>query len=437
MLAWIQNFLTNRTAQVSIQGTTSPEEPMELGTPQGSILSPLLFNVVMDKIAQWPFPTGTQIIIYADDILLQCPSTFTLQSALNELQNLCVNLGLEINADKTKFQAKGNLNASLKLNNTEIERVSTCKYLGVNIGFRKKGTTIKHIREKCLAYLSPLRMLANKTYGVGVSNLLMFYKSVIRSIIDYAAPALFAFSDSQLRPLETVQNEAMRIILGCPKTAKIEIMRKELNLPGIAVRIREITCRTIARMITTSTLPLSQMPLSTDVQGIDTNSLYLKKIAIFLQRNNWLDILSHLIPSPSMYTSPLQLTNVPVSIYKLPYPKNMWIPHELASLFLETISRYPKDHSIHIYCDGSVNGKKSGSGIFVREYNTATNYRDTTYQHRLPDNISSTRAELYTILHALNLPHLSNKSIYLFIDSQSALRALNARQPADSDLIIQ
>ncbi|MPC60105.1 hypothetical protein E2C01_054142 [Portunus trituberculatus] len=53
---------------------------------------------------------------------------------------------------------------------------------------------------------------------------------------------LLEFSASQLRPLELIQNEAMRIILGCPRTARIEVLRAELHLPSIMCRIQEITC---------------------------------------------------------------------------------------------------------------------------------------------------------------------------------------------------
>lgn len=77
----------------------------------------------------------------------------------------------------------------------------------------------------------------------------MLYISVIRSLIDYAAIVLFQFSATQLRPLELIQNKAMRIILGCPKTAKIEVLRAELGIPSIVSRIQEIACRSTCCLI--------------------------------------------------------------------------------------------------------------------------------------------------------------------------------------------
>ena len=53
----------------------------------------------------------------------------------------------------------------------------------------------------------------------------MLYISVIRSLIDYAALVLVQFSASQLHPLEVLQSKAMQIILGCPRTARIEVLQ--------------------------------------------------------------------------------------------------------------------------------------------------------------------------------------------------------------------
>ena len=80
LLGWIQDYLYDRQGKVWFQGSYSSNGTFELGTPQGGVLSPMLFNVLMDKIARHPFPQGTEVIIYADDILLQSdnPRTLTL-----------------------------------------------------------------------------------------------------------------------------------------------------------------------------------------------------------------------------------------------------------------------------------------------------------------------------------------------------------------------
>ncbi|XP_064104322.1 uncharacterized protein LOC135214183 [Macrobrachium nipponense] len=88
LLRWIRSYLTERRAKVWFQGSESEEMLMELGIPQGGVLSPTPFNVLVDKIARHNFPAGTEIIVYADDILIQCVSETILIRAMAELQNL-------------------------------------------------------------------------------------------------------------------------------------------------------------------------------------------------------------------------------------------------------------------------------------------------------------------------------------------------------------
>ena len=97
LLGWIWDYLCDRKAKVWLQGAVSAEGNFDLGTPQGGVLSPMLFNILMDKVARYPFPQGTEVIIYADDILLQCNAPRTLASALSHLESLCTEMGLVIN----------------------------------------------------------------------------------------------------------------------------------------------------------------------------------------------------------------------------------------------------------------------------------------------------------------------------------------------------
>lgn len=97
LLSWIREYLYGRKAQVVFQGAYSSKEGFELGTPQWGVLSPMLFNVLLDKIARWPFPGNTQVLIYADDILLQHNSPAILNLALQQLSALCEQMGLRLN----------------------------------------------------------------------------------------------------------------------------------------------------------------------------------------------------------------------------------------------------------------------------------------------------------------------------------------------------
>ena len=82
---------------------------LENGTPQRGVLTPRLFNIVMNVLAKLPYPDGTQHVSYADDIALQTSgknSAAKMQEALNALTTKCEEIGFTISQTKTKAMAK-------------------------------------------------------------------------------------------------------------------------------------------------------------------------------------------------------------------------------------------------------------------------------------------------------------------------------------------
>ncbi|XP_064079485.1 uncharacterized protein LOC135196573 [Macrobrachium nipponense] len=109
LLAWAKGYKQNRQARVTFQGASSDFLNLENGTPQGGILSPFLFNVLIEKLATTTLPNGVEIFIYADDVCLVSTdrhrSRQNMQSAIIQIENKCKDLGLKINTAKTKAMA--------------------------------------------------------------------------------------------------------------------------------------------------------------------------------------------------------------------------------------------------------------------------------------------------------------------------------------------
>ena len=53
---------------MKFQGHISSYKDLENGAPQGGILSPVLFNILMENIAVLQLPVGVDVFIYADDV---------------------------------------------------------------------------------------------------------------------------------------------------------------------------------------------------------------------------------------------------------------------------------------------------------------------------------------------------------------------------------
>ncbi|KAF2363931.1 Reverse transcriptase domain [Trinorchestia longiramus] len=65
---WLKNYLTGRTASVRLGAVQSEGVPITWGLPQGAVLSPLLFNIMLSDL---PVADEVQLIIYADDITIR------------------------------------------------------------------------------------------------------------------------------------------------------------------------------------------------------------------------------------------------------------------------------------------------------------------------------------------------------------------------------
>jgi retron-type reverse transcriptase len=65
---WIRSFLTGKTQQVNLHGTLSSIRPCPLGVPQGSVISPNLFNVHINDLEDTvPNLVNINTCKYADD----------------------------------------------------------------------------------------------------------------------------------------------------------------------------------------------------------------------------------------------------------------------------------------------------------------------------------------------------------------------------------
>ena len=113
-------------------GSTHPSFPQEKGVPQGGVLSPIIFNLVIEVLLRYvnshaaelgveiraaaaradtrdPLPTPPPLqllaLAYADDVVLLCPSRDAAQQALNLVQEWSEHFGFTIGVGAGKTEA--------------------------------------------------------------------------------------------------------------------------------------------------------------------------------------------------------------------------------------------------------------------------------------------------------------------------------------------
>ncbi len=93
-----------------------------------------------------------------------------------------------------------------------------------------------------LRRLNLIRGLGGIQWRWRKSQLRMVYLALIRSVAEYAAPALFPWtSKTNVEQLETAQLGVARAITNLVSTTPREVVRNEADLPPLAQRLRELT----------------------------------------------------------------------------------------------------------------------------------------------------------------------------------------------------
>uniref|UniRef100_A0A803SN06 Reverse transcriptase domain-containing protein n=1 Tax=Anolis carolinensis TaxID=28377 RepID=A0A803SN06_ANOCA len=109
VLQWLQSFLEGRSQMVSLGDTCSAPQPLTCGVPQGSVLSPMLFNIYMKPLGEIIRSFGVRCHLYADDVQL-CHSFPPVTKEAVQVLNQCLAAvsdwmranKLKLNPDKTE-----------------------------------------------------------------------------------------------------------------------------------------------------------------------------------------------------------------------------------------------------------------------------------------------------------------------------------------------
>ncbi len=212
---WIQDFLTARPQVVKVGQFTSNSITLNIGAPQGCVLSPLLYSLYTHDCVS--SHSSTSIVKFADDtVVLGLINNDDEAAYLDEVERLtswCQDNCLSLNVSKTKelivdFRKRQQRPYTpLIISGTPVERVSSFKYLGVSVTWTTHiQTQVKKARQR-LYHLRQLRK-----FRVSPAILKTFYSGAIESVLTQCISVWYGNSSNQdCKALQRVVRLAERI----------------------------------------------------------------------------------------------------------------------------------------------------------------------------------------------------------------------------------
>ena len=414
---WISKFIRNRFVNFHL-GTASVIKRILKGSPQGGILSPFLFNLVVDILLhKLEELSPDSLTAFADDLcnlisgLNITEAHSKTQDCMNVIHHWCEHNGLKINTTKScviLFTRKRNLFLPpIFIGGDSIPIVQKTKYLGVNLDSKLSFLShIKSLKAKCFNKVSNLQRFTGKKWGIRPTISKWSYTSITRPALLYGS---FIWGESlKKKSYSNIMNKAeglaLRTVTRSLKSTPLYSLYPMIDSP-IQFKATESALLTLYRLAS-----------SDDFE----RSATVQHLYNFIEDHNF--------PLPGSIDLCPSVSN---------FHKNysVYINHDIASSFNEPVfyEDTPKNW-INVFTDGSKSSAHVGASYILYAYG-----QQHICKIHLELHNSIYQAEASAILQALsfistNIHPDSSMIINFFTDSQSVLKSLDKHSLATSTI---
>ena len=218
------------------------EIAINYGVPQGNPISPLLFLLYLSKLLKLVPNTGRSL--FADDFMIYAESSIAdshfiqsnLQTSLDKLTVFNADHRIILSCTKSVrvlFERRKSKNLKpqdISYIGQVIPASTSVKFLGITFDSAFTYHTLANIARHRLLKMNSI---FTSTYGPSASTLIRLYKSYIRSLFDYCAPATCVASPHVQLILEGVQTHFITQALSIPCFIHNDRKRQHAYLPPI------------------------------------------------------------------------------------------------------------------------------------------------------------------------------------------------------------
>ncbi|GFV11996.1 uncharacterized protein LOC103524116 [Trichonephila clavipes] len=356
MLMWIRNFISQRFSAVRFGNAISSFKQSETGLSQGTVISPILFNIFINDLPDLLASDGlTNTALFADDLAIWCSTPKRDQSKLNTILNLtlerlhlcCIENNMTVNLKKTTCQFftlnRQSFSPQLVYNGMPVQQSDVSIYLGCALDNKLKWTKhAERVVSKARKRLSILKKLTGVKWGCNRDTLNTTYKTYSTS----------SASENVRKLLDTFHNQALRMITGGVKTTPVLAMQLLCDLQPFINIIEKNDAILFNRLIR---LPNNSFWRDYDSDGgrnLKTQNGFIQCVRENIQYKVINDVPFELLS----FVNPLDYAILDIRLdLVLNVRKRDLSPTALHAIALETINtRFPPEEWLHIYTDGSL-----------------------------------------------------------------------------------
>ena len=250
---WFNCYLRGRQSRVSFRDRLSNSKNIYTGVPQGAVTSPILFNFYLTNLPRPP--KGIFLVQYADDISIYTTGkdlksmTDNINNYVNHVIEFLEERELVVSPEKstvtlfTSDNHQFNYHPEVKIKGRQVPLEKTPKLLGVifdtmyTFAAHAKNT-IKQVKKK----VNILSCLAGTDWGADKETLVMSYKSIGRSVLEYGNPIWSPIlADNHWKNLQVVQNKALKIATGCHRITSMDHLHQETKVLPVKDHCQMVT----------------------------------------------------------------------------------------------------------------------------------------------------------------------------------------------------
>ena len=414
---WCEQFLRNRSIKIDYKGVQVTRYLMR-GTPQGGVLSPILWNLAFDGFLKL-FQDGDDVNVvgFADDACLvtQGKDPYILIEKMQIAMNRALNWGqqsdLTFSTTKTvvvlftrKRKVPKNL-PRIKMGNVSVPYSETVKYLGLHLDKGLYWT--HHVKTKinsCKKLLLMVRNATGKVWGYSPQNSLWSYKAMVRNAFTYGSMLwVIATERKTIRDkLNSLQRLALTNMgnfrLGTP-TAGLEVITHTMPL---WLHVRQEAIMSFIRTRDSSKYE----------DGYLTTENQLTKVGHRQYIEEYLNKIGYVLPNSDDI--------IPIFNWDQKY-------HLDINSFKEGIPSWEGD--IICFTDGSKDAaQRTGSGVAIYKANKEILHESSWH---LGKYLTVFQSEIHAIKKCVDFllcEGHTNRKIIIHSDSQASLKAITSNQ---------